>query len=55
MQMETRGEGVDFLGKLPYERGNRVVECKKMKDLERIGSKEEGSGLFFETWDCHQV
>lgn len=40
---QERGERIDILGKIPNERGSRVVECKeyKINNLGRIRSKKE--------------
>lgn len=38
---QERGERIDILGKIPNERGSRVVECKEFKNLGSICSKKE--------------
>ena len=43
---QERGERIDILGRVPNERGSRLVECKEWKNLDSIGSKEEAVAFY---------
>lgn len=48
IQDQERGERIDILGKIPHERGSRIVECKKLENLGGIESKEEAVAYYLE-------